>query len=85
MIDAWTQTSPRAEPTDEEKKKAERLKQAQAALAAMPKDKNGQQASRLARGSVDQNNKLERFDNYKDVAKPRNSTLPNEGADMAYI
>jgi hypothetical protein len=28
MIDAWTQTTPRAEPTEEEKKKAERLKQA---------------------------------------------------------
>jgi hypothetical protein len=93
MIDAWTQTTPRAEPTEEEKKKAERLKQAQAVIANLPKDHKGNPInpmnnSRLARGSVNgEQPKLERFE---DLKKPRNSTLPGEvgtlsGAESTYI
>jgi len=38
MVDAWTQTSPKAEQTEEEKKKAQQLKQAHAAISQMSKD-----------------------------------------------
>jgi len=56
MVDAWTQTSPKAEQTDEEKKKAERLKQAQAVISQMSKDHKSVPTSamnsRVARGST---------------------------------